>query len=561
MVQATTTRGRASSLPPAPAVELTGSDLTVAALHRIARRRVHVTLPHGGPVRERVDQSAEAVRRMVDEGQTVYGVTTGFGAMANVLLPPEHAHELQVNLIHFHRAGVGEPLSEVDVRAAMAARANSNLRGASGLRWVLIERLVRFLNEGVTPVVRRHGSIGASGDLTPLAAIAGAVVGLDDSSRVRWRGRELPALTVHDMLGLKPITLEPKEALALMNGTAVSVGMAANCLVEIRSLLAAAVAFHALAVQAITGSQEPFEEFIHAQKPHPGQAAVAATMRRLLAGSAFTDHHDPHNPRRDGEPVQDRYSVRCLPQYLGPAVEATWHAERQLEVELNSASDNPLIDVDAARAWHGGNFLAEHVATALDSLRSQVALIVKHADVQLACLMTPEFSHGLPPALVGNPDRRVNMGLKAAQISANSLMPLVLFYGAPVAHLYATHAEQYNQNVNSLSMPAAHLARAQIELARSHLAITLLCACQAVDLRAGEVCGRHDPRAMLSPATRPLYEAVRAALGRPPDDSRPLIYNDDEQRLEEYIATLTTALDDDGPLADAIDEIAAEWQA
>jgi phenylalanine ammonia-lyase len=378
---------------------------------------------------------------------------------------------------------------------------------------------------------------------------------------VWWRGRELPAPGMLDMLGLEPITLEPKEALALMNGTAVSAGMAANCLVEIRSLVAAAVAFHALAVQALAGSPEPFGEFIHAEKPHPGQVAVAATMRRLLAGSSCTDHHDPHHPRRDGEPVQDRYSVRCLPQYLGPAVEAGWHAERQLEVELNSASDNPLIDVDAARAWHGGNFLGEHVATALDSLRAQVALVIKHADVQLAHLMTPEFSRGLPPALVGNPGRRVNMGLKAAQISGNSLMPLVLFYGAPVAHLFATHAEQYNQNVNSLSLPAAHLSRAQIELARPHLAIALLCAVQAVELRAGILTGRHDPRAVLSPATRPLYEAIRAALGRIPDDSRPLVFNDHEQRLDEYIATLAAALEGHGPLADAIDVIAAEWQA
>jgi phenylalanine ammonia-lyase len=555
MAPATAIRERVSPLT----VELTGSDLTVAELHRIARRRVRVTLADDGPVRDRVDRSAAVVRRMVDDGQTVYGITTGFGALGNVLLAPEQAEELQENLLHFHRAGVGEPLAEADVRAAMAVRANSNLRGASGLRWTVIERLVRFLNEGVTPIVRRHGSIGASGDLTPLAAIAGALVGLDDASRVRWRGRELSAVTALDVLGLEPITLEPKEALALMNGTAVSAGMAANCLVEIRTLVAAAVAFHALAVQALAGSAEPYGEFIHAHKPHPGQAAVAATMRRLLAGSSFTVEHDPHHPRRDGEPVQDRYSTRCLPQYLGPAVEAAGQAARQLEIELNSASDNPLIEADAARAWHGGNFLGEHVATALDSLRAQVALVIKHADVQVACLMTPEFSHGLPPALVGNPARRVNMGLKGVQITANSLMPLVLFYGAPVAHLFATHAEQFNQNVNSLSLPAAHLSRAQIELARPHLAIALLCAVQALDLRAGIVTGRHDARALLSPATRPLYEAVHAALGRLPHDSRPLIHDDHEQRLDEYIAALTAALDEDGPLADAIEPIAAEW--
>ena len=517
-------------------------------------------MPSEPDVREGVDRSVEAVRGLIAQNQTIYGVTTGFGGRANVLVDANAALELQMNLLHFHRAGVGGPLDDSDVRAAMVIRANSNLRGASALRWEVIERLTRFLNEGVTPVVRRHGSIGASGDLTPLAAIAACVIGLDDFSRVRWNGRELRATAALASLGLEPMTLGPKEALALINGTAVSAGMAINSIAEFETILGGALAFHALAIQALAGSPEPFDTFVHWNKPHPGQLRVAELLRELLDGSGLTVRHDPTDPAGGGRLVQDRYSVRCLPQFLAPAVETVDMVRAQLEIEINSTSDNPLIAADEGRAYHGGNFLAQHVSTGLDAMRGQVGLIAKHVDAQLALLMAPEFSHGLPASLVGNETRAVNMGLKGAQITANALMPLIVHHGMPIAHLFATHAEQFNQNINSLAVPAAHLAQAQAELARQHVAIALLAGVQAVDLRTRSSLGHYDARDALSPATAVLYEAVRETIRRPPDATRPLIYDDHEQALESLIETTARAFAEPSRLAEELDSLAARCE-
>jgi phenylalanine ammonia-lyase len=538
-------------------VELTGSELTLRQVRRVALGSSDVAITSDASVRARVDGSVLAMQRLIDQRQTIYGVTTGFGGRANVFVDADAAVELQTNLLHFHRAGVGAPLDDADVRAAMTVRANTNLRGASALRWEVIERFARFLNAGVTPVVRRHGSIGASGDLTPLAAIAACIVGLDDFSRVRWQGRELSATGALAALGLRPIVLRPKEALAMMNGTAVSAGMAANSIAEFETIFGGVLAFHALAIQALTGSPEPFDAFLHCQKPHPGQARIAELMRHLLQGSRLTVRHDPAKPADSGRLVQDRYSIRCLPQFLGPVVEAVRTIRTQLEIEINSTSDNPLIDVEHTRAYHGGNFLAQHVATGLDAIRGHVGLIAKHLDAQLALLMAPEFSLGLPASLVGNNARAVNMGLKAAQITANALMPLIIHHGMPIAHLFATHAEQFNQNVNSLAMPAAHLAHAQADLARQHVAIALLASIQAADLRTRALAGHCDARETLSPASAVLYEAVRETIQRPPSPERPLIYDDHEQALESLIEATADALARPSLLADKLDVLAA----
>jgi phenylalanine ammonia-lyase len=425
----------------------------------------------------------------------------------------------------------------------MVIRANSNLRGASGLRWDVVERLLELLNHGATPVVRSHGSIGASGDLTPLASITACAIGLDERSLMHWAGRDRPATDVLRELGLARIALRPKEALALMNGTAVSAGMAVNCIAETRTILGAALAFHALAFQALGGSTEPFATYVHAHKPHPGQLAIASAMRALLADSRLICQHDPAAPH-DGRLVQDRYSLRCLAQFIGPLTEGLAAATDRLGIEINSASDNPLIDPDEGVAYHCGNFLGEHIATTLDAIRSLVGLVAKHVDAQLALMMSPEFSGGLPASLVGNEDRAVNMGLKAAQITANSLMPQIVYHGMPIAHLFATHAEQFNQNINSLSMPAALLAHTQAELARQHLAVALLCAVQAVELRTRAAAGHCDARETLSAASGGLYQSVRTTIRRAPDPARPLIYNDDEEVLELLIDDLVTALRD-----------------
>jgi phenylalanine ammonia-lyase len=536
----------------ADVVELTGNTLTVNEVTRVAHDQAGVRLTESPAVRERVDQAVELIQRFVEAGRPIYGVTTGFGGMGHLPVDPADAVALQHGLLQFLRAGAGSPLAERDVRGAMLIRANSNLRGASGLRWEIIERFVAFLNEGITPIVLEHGSIGASGDLVPLAAIAGAIVG-KDGARVVWRGREMTATKALREIGLEPIELLPKEGLALVNGTSVSAAIASNCVVEYETLVDGAIGFHALVHQALAGKQEAFDPFIHAEKPHRGQVDVAATMLAMLHGShlarpleAIADHDN------GSELIQDRYSLRCAAQFLGPIVEAANAARPRLEIEINSTSDNPLVDVDRQRICHGGNFLAQHVSTTLDALRAQLALLSKHVDVQIALLMAPEFSRGLPASLVGNPDRVTNMGLKGAQICGNSLMPLVTYHAAPLAQLFPTHAEQFNQNINSMAYGSAYLTRQQLKLATSHLAVALLCAVQAVELRTHLARGSYDARTALSPKTAVLYEAVKAALGSMIDQRRPTVYDDDDQDIAVCIERVTAELEVGGGVARAL---------
>jgi phenylalanine ammonia-lyase len=276
---------------------------------------------------------------------------------------------------------------------------------------------------------------------------------------------------------------------------------------------------------------------------------TAATMRRLLESSGFVWPTIDDIPSADSL-IQDRYSIRCLPQFIGPIVEAMDSAQGQLETEMNAASDNPLIG-DGAR-YHAGNFLAQVPALAMDHLRQHLGLLAKHLDVQVSLVMSPEFSRGLPASLVGNTEKHSNLGLKGLQLTGNSLMPLLTFYGNTFVDRFATHAEQYNQNINSLSYSAALLARESIRLYRLYVSIALVIAVQAVDLRAAVRTGSHDPRPLLAPATRRLYEAMRAVLGCPIDASRPLVRNDDEQQLDALVASVTRELEDGGRILGAV---------
>lgn len=253
-----------------------------------------------------------------------------------------------------------------------------------------------------------------------------------------------------------------------------------------------------------------------------------------------------------GKLIQDRYSIRCLPQYLGPIVDGLDTVARQVTTEINSASDNPLIDPDKNMDYHGGNFLGQYIAVAMDQLRYYLGLMAKHLDVQIALLNTPEFSNGLPPCLIGNTDRKVNMGLKALQICGNSIMPLLTFYGQSLVDRFPTHAEQFNQNINSLGLGSANLARQSIETFHQYMAVALIFGVQAVDLRTCIVAGHYDARTVLSPATSLLYEAVREVVGRPPSSDRPYIRNDYEQSLDEHIRRIAADIGTGGRISQAV---------
>jgi phenylalanine ammonia-lyase len=534
-------------------VTLKGEGLTLEALIAVARNGARVKLTTDRKVWERFEKSCACVNRIIEQVESVYGVTTSFGGMANVAIPANETKALQNNLIQAHHSGVGEFLPIESVRAAMLLRANSHLKGASGVRQVLVDRLVTFLNEGVTPHVREFGSIGASGDLIPLTYITGSIIGSDASFTVDFKGETLDSLSALDRLGLERLELLPKEGLVMINGTSVMTAMAALAVAEGFQLLAVAMGAHALFIQGLRGTNQSFHPFIHQLKPHPGQIWAAEKMLELLAGSKLCRNElDGHHHYRGNQPIQDRYSLRCLPQYLGPIVDGLRSIRKQIEVEANSASDNPLIDADKAVSYHGGNFLGQYVGVAMDHFRYYLGLMIKHLDAQIALLVSPEFNNGLPASLVGNPQRRINLGLKALQICGNSIMPMIAHLGNSLTDRFPTHAEQFNQNINSLGFGSANLARESLRLCRQYLAIALIFGVQAVDLRTFLNEKHYDARSALSLETVALYEAIKSITGRLPSREKPFIWDDGDQSLDEFIGLIAQDIVSEGKIIEVL---------
>ncbi len=531
-------------------VRIDGESLSLDDVVAVARHGAQVEITDDPTIWRRMDASVAYITRTANAGDPTYGVTSGFGGMANVVIGPNQTSALQTNLIRFMKSGAGERLPDEDVRAAMLLRANSHLKGASGIRGEIVKRVVLFLNEQVTPHVRSLGSIGASGDLAPLSNIAGAVLGLDPCFQVDFRGEEMDCMTALKRLRLRPITPGPKEGLAMINGTSAMTGIAANCVYDARLMLSLSLAAHGLMIQGLRGTNQSFHPYIHQLKPHAGQIQVARMMRRLLDGSQLVrDESDGQHEYQGDRPIQDRYSLRCLPQYMGPIVDGLRTISNQVEVEMNSANDNPLIDPELGVSFHGGNFLGEYIGIAMDQLRYFLALLARHLDVQIALLMTPEFSNGLPPSLVGNASRKVNMGLKGLQICGNSIMPLLCHLGNSLADRFPTHAEQFNQNINSQGFGSANLARQSVDLFRQYIAVALIHAVQAVDLRTFNLYGHYDAALCLSPGTVDLYQAVRDLVKPDTGCFAPLVWNDDEQSMEAFIETIARDLESGGRIA------------
>ena len=530
--------------------------LSIREAHEVAGGRCRVSLTKDADRLRRVEDAAALVQQAVDDRWPVYGVTTGFGGMANVPVPSELAAASQDNLLTFLATGAGRAIDRRHVRAAMALRANVLLCGYSGTRLELIERLVCFLNANATPIVRELGSIGASGDLVPLSSIARAITGSVGQVRVQLGEREMDGAAALQELGLEPLHLQPKEGLAIVNGTSFSCAVAANCVAETKHLVALAIGAQAMMLRALQVQEEPFESFVHERKPHPGQIIVAQCIRRLLS-----DAPTSQDGRRaaNGAPndVQDRYSLRCLPQYLGPIVEGLVRVTNTIETEMNAVSDNPLVDAEGERFFQSGNFLGQYIGIAMDDLRRFIGLTAKHLDVQIACLVAPEFSKGLPESLRGNSDVSYNMGLKGLQITGNSIMPMLTYLGTPLVEQFPTHAEQFNQNVNGLSWGAANLAWKSVELFQHYLAVALIFSVQSLDLRAKMTLGHYDGRTLLGPAAEPLYSATYAAMDCQVGQRSPFLFNDSDQWLEQRLASLYANISENGSVIEAVIPILA----
>lgn len=542
-----------STTPNTP-LALSGEGLTIAELVQVARQGRPVAISQAAEVQERVARSAEFIRRAVAENQPIYGVTSGFGAMAWKTISREQAEELQNNIPWFHKVGTGNRIPGSDVRGAMLLRMNSHLRGASGIRMSMIEHMATFLNRGATPHVFEFCSIGASGDLSPLSYITACLIGLDDAWKVDYQGRVVGARTLVNELGIGPETLGPKEGLAMVNGTSVMTAIAAGCVWDMQRLLDLSFGAHALLFQGLGATNQSFHPFISEHKPLPGQVYAAETMLRLLNGSALiADELDGQHEFRGGdEPIQDRYSLRCLPQYMGPIVDGIRQVAEQVSIEMNSATDNPLVDHERGHTYHGGNFLGQYIGVGMDQLRYFMALLAKHLDIQIAMAATPAFSNGLPAMLVGNPERVVNGGLQSLQICGNCIMPQLMFYGNSLVSHFPSHAEGFNQNINSQGYGSANLTRRAVEIYQHYLAVALLFGVQASELRTQKVKGHFNAEETLSPATRGLYQAIYQVIGAELRADKALVHNDYEQEIDQYLARIVADLQGEGRIIAAL---------
>jgi len=381
-----------------------------------ALRRVHAGAVHTGGLRLRLDPAAHAamqasqdtVRRIVNEDQVVYGINTGFGKLASTRIAHQHLAQLQRNLVLSHSAGTGQALGDAVVRLVLVTKAISLARGHSGVDPAIADALLALANAGVLPVIPAKGSVGASGDLAPLAHLASVLMGEGQASH---QGRVVSGREALQIIGRQPFVLGPKEGLALLNGTQVSTSLALAALFGAENLLAAALVAGALSLEALKGSVKPFDARIHAARGQPGQMAVASALRALLAGSDIDASH-PHCER-----VQDPYSIRCMPQVMGACLDQLRHAAGVLEIEANAASDNPLVFADGD-VISGGNFHAEPVAFAADGMALAVAEIGAMSERRIALLLDTHLS-GLPAFLV--PASGLNSGFMIAQVTAAAL--------------------------------------------------------------------------------------------------------------------------------------------
>jgi histidine ammonia-lyase len=436
------------------------------------------------------------VERIAASDEVAYGINTGFGALAETRIERDQLSELQRRLLVSHAAGVGAPLSVAETRGLMVLRALVMASGASGVRPLIVERLLELYNRDVTPIVPEKGSVGASGDLAPLAHLALALIGEGD---VIHAGRRRPSREALSELGLKPLVLEAKEGLALVNGTQAMSAVGGLAVADALALCDWADAIGAMTVEGLMGSHRPFEARISELRPHPGQLTSATRVRAMLEGGNIADSH------AECGKVQDAYSLRCLPQVHGASRDALDYARRVLEIEFNAATDNPLVFADSGEVISGGNFHGQPVALALDFAAIAVSELANISERRIEQLVNPTLS-GLPAFLSPSPGE--NSGYMMAQVTAASLVNenKVFCYPASVDSIPGSASREDHV---SMGMTSARKLREVVRNARIVLAIEAMCAAQAIDFRAPLKPG---PRILA------LHQRVRARVPRLGDD-------------------------------------------
>ncbi|MGW8266723.1 MAG: histidine ammonia-lyase [Longimicrobiales bacterium] len=473
---------------------LTGGGLTLGELDMGARGFPGVSVALSPSALAAVKRSRAFVESLLEGSGSIYGVTTGFGRLAEVVIDPGRRAELQRNLIRSHSAGVGRPLAREEVRAIMILRANALARGHSGVRPEIVDRLVECLNLGVHPVVPEAGSVGASGDLAPLAHVALTLIGEGD---VEFRGSIRPAGEVLEEVGLEPLVLREKEGLALINGTQATTGIGILSFQRAMVALETAEVAGAMTVEGLRGTPEAFRAEAHAVRPHPGQGKTAARLRFLLQDSEIRESHRENDPR-----VQDSYSLRCIPQVHGAAREVLGYVGRILETEANSTTDNPLVLPDAKLVVSAGNFHAQVVSQALDFAAIALADLAAVSERRIERLLNPDLS-GLSPFLARSPG--LESGFMIAQVTATDLLAEMRILAHPASVDSVTTSANQEDHV-SMGMTAARKLRRSVECLEYILGIELLCGAQALEslqpLRPGK--GVEEARQLIREVVPPL---------------------------------------------------------
>jgi histidine ammonia-lyase len=473
-------------------IELSGQRLTLEQITEVARGVERVALAPAA--RQRVEAARRVVEKITEEGRIVYGVNTGFGKLADVHIPPTELRELQLNLVRSHACGVGPVLSESETRAMMLLRANVLALGYSGARPLIVETLLLMLERGVHPIIPEKGSVGASGDLAPLAHLALTVIGEGEAVYKNERMASIEALR---RAGIEPVQLEAKEGLALLNGTQAMAAVGGLALHRAEILSRACDVAGAMTLEALRGTPVAFDERIHAARPHQGQMEVAAHLRELLRESEIRASHMENDPR-----VQDAYSLRCMPQVHGAVRGALSHAREVVEIETGSATDNPLVFSNDEELLSGGNFHGAPLALSFDYAAIALTDLISISERRIDHLVNPNLNEDLPPFLTSQPG--ISSGFMMLQVTAAALLceARVLAHPASVDNVPTDGGKEDHV---SMGMTAALKLRSIVENAEHALAIELLAAAEGLEYRRPLAPGLGVKRA---------FEVVRSKVAR-----------------------------------------------
>ena len=471
-------------------LELNGQPLTLQQITDVAYAREHVVL--GEEARARVERARQVVQNIVAERRTVYGVNTGFGKLSDVSIDQADLAQLQLNLVRSHSCGLGDPLSVPEARAMLLLRANVLAAGFSGARPLVIDTLVAMLEKGVTPVIPEKGSVGASGDLAPLAHLALAAIGEGEAF---YEGERLAAAAALARAQIAPLQLEVKEGLALLNGTQAMGAVGSLALQRAENLVRLADVAGAMTLESLKGTPVAFDERIHAARPHPGQLAVAAHLRELLQESEIRESHIDNDPR-----VQDAYSLRCMPQVHGTIRTALDHARDVVEIESGSATDNPLVFAETGEVLSGGNFHGAPLAIVFDYAAIALTDLMSITERRIDRLVNPDANEGLPPFLTTQPG--ISSGFMMLQVTAVALLSEAKVLAHP-ASIDNVPTDGGKEDHVSMGMTSATKFRNIVKLAEMTTAIELLAAAQALEYHAPLAPGR---------GVKQAYEIVRRSV-------------------------------------------------